>query len=255
MATDRWAASFYPHEPPLRVEHGIATARQNGQMAQTWWSARLVGAMEQAGTPARMKHGRRYARSGQLISLDVSTGLLTARVQGSDPTPYLVEIRSPAVPAETLARIDEALRSRVGYAAQLLAGDLPRELAGGPDALLPRTWDELDARCSCPDDESPCKHLAAVVYIFAERIDSDPWLLLEWLGCPRETVLGGTEGPGSLLPPWWPLRPGLALPAPVAPAALGAASGPRSALERLSLGDEALEAALADVYGRIDVGG
>ena len=35
-------------------------------MAQTWWSARLVGAMEQAGTSARMKHGRRYAMAAFL---------------------------------------------------------------------------------------------------------------------------------------------------------------------------------------------
>ena len=251
MAVDRWAASFYPHEPPLRVEHGIATARQNGQMAQTWWSARLVAAMEAAGTPARMKHGRRYARSGQLVSLDVSPGLLTAVVQGSDPAPYEVTVRPPAVRGSALRRIDEALRSRVGYVAQLLAGDLPRELADDPDALLPRSWDDLDARCSCPDGESPCKHLAAVVYIFAERIDGDPWLLLEWLGCSRDALLG-TGGrvdgpPEDALPPWWPLTPGLS----AAPA-----SGPSApALERLGSFDEQVDARLARLYARLTTGG
>jgi hypothetical protein len=235
-ARDRWAASFYPHEPPLRVPDGIATARQNGQMAQTWWSARLVGALEAAGTPARMKHGRRYARSGQIVSLDVEPGLLGASVQGSHPTPYTVVLRPPALSPGALLRLEERLRSRIGFAAQLLAGELPRELADGPEAVVPRHWDELDARCSCPDEESPCKHQAAVVYIFAERIDADPWLLLEWLGCPRTGFLDLVAAPPATaapVAPFWPLLPGRSAPivsappaAPPGPGGNGAAAVP-----------------------------
>jgi hypothetical protein len=45
-------------------------------------------------------------------------------------------------------------------------------LTGTP--LFPRTVGDLDMRCSCPDWEVPCKHLAAVCYVLAEEFDRDP---------------------------------------------------------------------------------
>ena len=38
------------------------------------------------------QRGRRYARQRQVVSLDVSPGLLTAQVQGSRRTPYVVTL-------------------------------------------------------------------------------------------------------------------------------------------------------------------
>ena len=251
MPIDRWAASFYPHPPPIRVEHGIGTERQNGQMAQSWWSARLIEGMEEAGTSSRMKHGRRYARSGQIISLEISPGELRAAIQGSDPTPYVVVVRPPCRPDPELRRVDDELAARVGYSAELLAGELPRELtrtAGGTE-LVPRVWSELETSCSCPDEESPCKHLAAVMYIFAERIDADPWLLLEWLGRERVAPLDHLQSStADAWPdaPWWPLRPGRGEPAVGNPG-----GGPRSALERLGALPEDSENELAGLYDRL----
>ena len=84
--------------------------------------------------------------------------------------------------------------------------------------LFPSTWASSDApRCSCPDRENPCKHIAAVLYVFADQLDSDPWLLLAWRGRTRDELLGylseGRAGETSTgradgLPPWWPLTPG-----------------------------------------------
>ena len=41
-------------------------------------------------------------------------------------------------------------------------------------------------RCSCPDSEVPCKHLAATFYLLAEAFDEDPFLILRWRGRDRE---------------------------------------------------------------------
>jgi hypothetical protein len=43
--------------------------------------------------------------------------------------------------------------------------------------------------CTCPDATVPCKHLAAVCYLLAERFDADPFALLALRGRDRETVL------------------------------------------------------------------
>ena len=49
--------------------------------------------------------------------------------------------------------------------------------------------------CTCPDADrsGTCKHVIALAYVFADAIDDDPSLLLEWRGCsaveePREPV-------------------------------------------------------------------
>ncbi len=216
---------------PRPVEGGLATSKQRGAMAATWWSQRFVQVLESYGLGARMQRGRRYARQGQVLSLDVEAGLLTARVQGSRATPYRVEIAWPALGPAVWALVASAFAARAGLAARLLAGEVPPELetvfesAGVP--LFPRRWAHLRAHCSCPDWENPCKHLAAVLYVFADRLDDDPWLLLAWRGRDREAVLAGLRVPrrppvgprDDGLPAWWPLHPD----AP--PPATGSASG------------------------------
>jgi uncharacterized Zn finger protein len=81
-------------------------------------------------------------------------------------------------------------------------------------ALFPRTWGDVRANCNCPDWENPCKHIAAVLYVYADQLDTDPWLLLLWRGRTRDKVLGriragssSSEARGSVAP-WWPLVAG-----------------------------------------------
>jgi hypothetical protein len=51
--------------------------------------------------------------------------------------------------------------------------------------------------CSCPDWEVPCKHLAAVCYVLAERFDDDPFDVLAWRGKGREDLLTALRGQGT----------------------------------------------------------
>lgn len=205
----------YPESRP-RPADGIATSKQRGAMAEHWWSKRFVDVLDAYGLGTRMQRGRRYARSGQVLTLQVTPGLLSAQVQGSRATPYLVSVQPPPVRSGAWDRVGDALRSHVGLVARLMAGEVPPELDGiAADAgidLLPVRWKDLTTHCSCPDWESPCKHLAAVLYVFADQLDRDPWLLLAWRGRDRSDLLAHLEGIGSGgaddgLPSWWPLRP------------------------------------------------
>jgi len=218
---DQW--NKYPESKPIRTEHGIATSKVRGKMADAWWSQRLVDLLDSYGLGTRMQRGRRYARQGQLVDFDVQPGHLVAQVQGSRRTPYLVAAAAPALSDAQWDHITEAMRARVGFVAQLLAGEVPPELEAVFDdagvALLPRKWSDMRASCSCPDWENPCKHLAATLYVFADRLDADPWLLLTWRGRTREELLENLTGgvsstTRSVVAPWWPLVPGARLPDP-----------------------------------------
>ena len=216
---DRWTR-FEPSKP-RPAAGGISSSKARGAMADTWWSKRFVDVLESYGLGGRMTRGRTYARKGQVLSLEVSAGHLVAQVQGSRPLPYGVTIRLPVPTSKQWAMIDDALRARVGYAARLLAGEVPNDLESVfSDAgcrLFPSQWGDLRATCSCPDWGDPCKHQAAVLYVFADQLDTDPWQLLAWLGRSRDDVVGlfaastgegGRDAGPSEIAPWWPLRPG-----------------------------------------------
>ncbi|MFV0308759.1 MAG: SWIM zinc finger family protein [Desertimonas sp.] len=223
MATRRrsWDDSWrtYPASKPRPTDAGIATRRQRGAMAESWWSRRLVDLLDSYGLGARMQRGRRYARAGQLLSFDVQPGLVLGQVQGSRRAPYVASVQFTPLTDEQWADVQHEIESTLQFSARLLAGEVPAELEEVFDragvSLLPRRWDDLRASCSCPDWEVPCKHLAAVLYVLADHLDDDPWLLLTWRGRTRDQLLGylagGTET-ADRVAPWWPLKPGAPLP-------------------------------------------
>ncbi len=235
---DPWRT--YPASKPRPIDGGIASRKQRGAMADTWWSKRLVDLLDSYGLGARMQRGRRYARQGQLVSFDVQPGLVVAQVQGSRSTPYLVSVQFPALDDQQWERVQHEIDATLQFAARLLAGEVPADLedvfarAGVP--LLPRGWNDLRASCSCPDWEIPCKHVAAVLYVLADRLDDDPWMLLLWRGRTREQVLAHLDCPDGAveqIAPWWPLIPGTPLPFEVDPVGEVGDADASAALTRL----------------------
>ena len=224
----------FPATKRIRAEGGLATSRARGAMAETWWSKRFIAVLESFGLGGRMTRGRTYARAGQVLSLEVNEGLLVAQVQGSRRTPYAVTVRLATPTPTQWIKITDALKSRLGYAARLLDGEVPTDLeevfAAAGSKLFPVQWRDLRATCSCPDWGDPCKHQAAVLYVFANQLDRDPWKLIEWMGKSKDEILAlfvDSAVSGSELQevaPWWPLRvdasnPELTniIPAPVLP--------------------------------------
>lgn len=217
MPFDHHWTSF-PTSKPIPVTGGIATTKLRGAMAGTWWSKRFIDVLDSYGLGGRMTRGRAYARKGQVVSLDVSTGLLSAEVQGSRSRPYRVTVKISVPSAAQWGTIAGALQARLGFAARLLAGEVPADLeevfSSAGSRLFPARWSDLKAVCSCPDWGDPCKHQAAVLYVLADQLDHDPWQLLVWHGRSREDILalfageaGGGPGATDEIAPWWPLRP------------------------------------------------
>ena len=189
-----WAQEDYPGGRPIRVEGGIRIHAPKGPVARTWWSGRFLSVLEQLGVGGRLSRGRTYARSGQVVSFEVDAGAAVALVQGTRPQPYRVRIGLRVWDKPEWRRVEEALAADAWYAAALLAGTVPteiEELLGGLGmSLFPAAGNDLSQDCSCPDPMVPCKHLAAVFYLLAERCDTDPFTLLELRGRDRATLLG-----------------------------------------------------------------
>ena len=188
---------------PRATQKGQRTLRKSQEpLASQWWSQRFTAVLESYGLGPRMERGRRYARSGKVTDLVVKAGRLEARVQGSRATPYRVSVRSEAASKAQWRSLELLFASRLGWAAQLLAGEVPANLeaafAEAGVALFPHRWADLQVRCGCPDVAEPCKHIAAVLYVFAQQLDGDPWLLLAWHGRDRQTLLQALQqGPAG----------------------------------------------------------
>ncbi|HEY2506200.1 MAG TPA: SWIM zinc finger family protein [Streptosporangiaceae bacterium] len=201
-----WDGDFYPASRPLKADGGIKARSKRGPIGEQWWSRRFIDVLESFGMQGRLSRGRNYARSGQVLNLDVSTGHVTAQVQGSRIKPYKVKLTVDPLTTAQWQRVEAALAARAVFRARLLAGEMPAEIeevftrCGTP--LFPRTARDLEMSCSCPDWEVPCKHLAAVCYVLAEKFDDDPFTMLAWRGKGRDELLralrllSGASAPG-----------------------------------------------------------
>ena len=177
----------------IPVDDGLELRSRRGVIGESWWSRRFLSAVESILTGGRLTRGRTYARQGQVIDLGIGSGLAVAQVQGTRRTPYGVQITMPAASDERWEAIVETLAGQAGYAARLLAGELPHEIedvfAQAGVALFPERGSHLITNCTCPDWATPCKHAAAVCYLMAEAFDDDPFLLLAFRGREREALL------------------------------------------------------------------
>ena len=262
---DWWDGPFPPSRP--REAHGVRARSRRGAFATTWWGARFVDAMEAVGGSGRVARGRSYARSGQVLGLDVAAGAVRAPVQGSRSAPYDVVLGVETWDEASRALLARALADDPGALAAVLAGTLPqgfeRLCAGVGLDLLPASGADARFSCTCPDYGDPCKHAAAVVYLLAEWLDENPFGVLTLRGVDRDALLADVSarrrGPGTVAagageaplerwdaPPEDFYAPAAPLPAPE-PGACALAPG---ALDAALLGPEgpAVLAALGPVY-------
>jgi uncharacterized Zn finger protein len=187
-----WPDGF-PTARPIPVQGGLVARSTRGGIGEQWWSRRFIEVMESFEVGGRLTRGRNYARKGQVISLDVEPGEVSAAVQGSRVTPYKVRIGLARFTELVWAKAEVVLAEQAIHSARLLAGEFPPELepvfAGIGAPLFPGRLGDLKMSCSCPDPVIPCKHLAAAFYLLAERFADDPFLILRWRGRSREALL------------------------------------------------------------------
>ncbi|MFT4703902.1 MAG: putative Zn finger protein [Bradymonadia bacterium] len=163
----------------------------------SWWGQRWIEALERLSTAwqNRLPRGRDYALKGHVISLAVTSGKITARVQGSRSKPYSTTIEVPSLRDADWDQALEKLSAEARFPAQLLVGIMPTDIEAIFSAenvnLFPMRNSEMLGSCTCPDKARPCKHIAAVHYAFGQALDRDPFLLFQLRGADRVRMLSG----------------------------------------------------------------
>ena len=186
---DSWKSDF----PTSRSRGTAVGIPAKGQFGHTWWAKRWVEALAEFGWSDRLARGKTYAKSGQVISYQLAAGRATAKVQGSADKPYAVTIRIKTLTDDEWDTVIEAMSEQALFAARLLAGEMPEPIEQAFDraglSLFPHADDDLNTRCTCPDETNPCQHIAAVYLLLGEVFDIDPFMIFTLRGMSRQTLL------------------------------------------------------------------
>lgn len=168
--------------------------------SRTWWGKRFIEALESFTDEGRLARGRSYAKNGKILNYQIKEGHVTAKVQGSiNPyfgvyeTPYYkTSISIQQIPNAQWITIIKQLSQSASFVSKLLLNEMPDNIEtvfkDSRASLLPDNSKEFQTKCSCPDYENPCKHIAGVYYLLAEQLDQDPFLLFELRGLSRERL-------------------------------------------------------------------
>lgn len=193
-----WNDRDFTPSRPRKAEGGIKSQSKSGGFGTTWWAKRWINVLESFNIGGRLARGRSYARGGQVLSIAIENGRVTAKVQGSRPKPYDITIQVQTLSESDWAKVLDALGRQALFGAKLLAGEMPQDIeplfqeAGL--SLFPTKLRDLKTSCSCPDSSNPCKHIAAVYYLLGEEFDRDPFLIFTLRGLSRDALTSRLEG-------------------------------------------------------------
>ncbi len=185
-----WYGEYFPKSAPKRVTGGIKAQSKSGAFGTSWWAKRWIAVLEGFQIGGRLQRGRSYARNGQVLGIDIKAGKVTAKVQGSQSTPYAIGIEVQQLKPSEWDKLVGELNTQALFAAKLLAGEIPTDIEKVFEraglSLFPKSLREIKTNCSCPDASNPCKHIAAVYYLIGEEFDRDPFLLFRLRGIDRD---------------------------------------------------------------------
>ena len=151
-------------------------AEFKGALAKTFWGKAWCEGLEKyADYENRLPRGRSYVRNGSVCHLELSKGLVKAKVAGSHL--YDVEIQIEPLDKARWQAICAKCAGRVGSLVELLQGKLSKEVMQiicAPETGMFPSPNEIKFSCSCPDWAYMCKHVAAVLYGIGRRFDDEP---------------------------------------------------------------------------------
>jgi uncharacterized Zn finger protein len=169
------------------------------QIARTFWGKAWCDNLESyRDYENRLPRGRTYVRNGSVVDLRIAPREVTAIVSGSKIYKVKVSIgdvaqaRWKTLCADCSGGIDSLVELLQGRFSKGVMERICRQDTG----LFPRP-SEIRFTCSCLDDASMCKHIAAVLYGVGARLDESPELLFRLRAVDETELLSDL---GSALP-------------------------------------------------------
>jgi uncharacterized Zn finger protein len=170
---------------PLRVT--------DKKIAVTWWGKAWIENLERyADYSNRLPRGKTYVRKGSVVDFHMKGGHIDAKVQGSRPTPYKIEVTIDPLSQKNQKLIEEQCAHKIQNVEALINGDFPEDMRElfmiKGDGLFPSPK-EIHFKCSCPDWAFMCKHIASVLYGVGAKLDTNPLLFFEMREMKAEVLL------------------------------------------------------------------
>lgn len=153
------------------------------QFGKTWWGEHWLRSLENVDYDNRLPRGASYARSEHVKEVKIRENMINAKVAGSRPSPYKVNLIVPPFFEDQVELLMTEIIKRPALISKLLNRELDPEMLTIAETVglkvFPRQWTDFKMQCSCPDWAVPCKHLAAVIYMVSREIDNNPFLVFE----------------------------------------------------------------------------
>lgn len=151
------------------------------KIAKTFWGLQWCENLERHSSIAnRLPRGATYVRNGSVADLVIEPGSVRAVVAGSEA--YFVKLSIKTLGSRAWESICSDCAQSVDSLLDLLQGrfsdGVMQRLTHPDNGLLPHK-NEISMSCTCPDSAGVCKHIAAVFYGVAARLDRQPELLFK----------------------------------------------------------------------------
>lgn len=147
---------------------------------KTWWGEQWLNSLSNIDYSNRLPRGASYARKGAVEKIKINGNHISAKVAGSRPRPYSVDIIMPPFFDPELGEFLREITKRPVIISKLLNRELDPAILPLAERfglkVFPKQWSDLKMQCSCPDWAVPCKHLASVIYKASAEIDNNPFL-------------------------------------------------------------------------------
>ncbi len=159
---------------------------------KTWWGESFVLALEGFIDPGRLSRGRSYRTDNRILKFEQNDNHVKATIRGNinpyfgvtkEPR-YKVDIKFNTISKEQWQAAIKQIGNNASWLSKLMLNEIPADIddAFSSSYLLPKSYDDVEASCSCPDWDNPCKHIAGVYYRIANILDSEPMLLFSLRG-------------------------------------------------------------------------
>lgn len=165
---------------------------------KTWWGEEFVKSLEGFIDPGRLQRGKAYRTDNRILKFDIGGSTITATVRGNvnpyfgvtkEPK-YKIKLKFKTINEQDWQIIIKKLCQNASWLSKLMLNEIPRDIeqAFGKHHFLPKSYNDIDASCSCPDWDNPCKHIAGVYYRIAGILDVNPMLLFPLRGIQADQL-------------------------------------------------------------------
>ena len=156
------------------------------KITKTWWGEKWLDALKGVYYTNRIDRGKTYANTGRVYDVSINDNLALAKVRGNYKSYYNVSVEFRQFSQTEKNIIIQTAYENPSIMSALLNHKLPKELYGelfyAGVNVFPTSHRDLKTSCNCPDYATICKHIAGLVYVIAQEIDKDPFMIFKLQG-------------------------------------------------------------------------